>query len=384
MEKRSKKILWGIAIVFSTPLLMFMIWVVIPKTKFVVAIIDKTMPNKKGQEHVSLNWILNHEKLTKTSRLSYEISRDYFGFFPKTQEKYQIKGLERFNAQQLNQLSTDAGAVYFTDTYGIYQDDWQQDTAKKTGPNALIYGGLSSQDLSLLELMKRKHKLIITEYNTIGSPTTTENRAKFEKLFGLHWTGWTARYFSSLDTLINKELPKWLIKNYQTTHHKAWKFSRSGIAFVNDGGEVVILEDLVHLAQAVPYIETGTEGQKKYGVPNRINYPFWFDVIEPNAAVNQVVSTFHISTNKEGTQELNRFHIPNTFPAVLSHQGTDYNFFYFSGDFCDNPISITSSYFKGISWFSFLFYDTSDKMDRKNFFWNFYRPMLTEILTHKK
>ncbi|WP_421938696.1 hypothetical protein [Pedobacter sp.] len=383
MEKRSKKILWGITVVFFIPILMLLAWALFPKTKLVVAIIDKTMPNQTGQEHVSLHWVLNHEKLTKTSRLPYEVSRDYFGFFPKGQDKYQIKGLERFNQGQLNQLSADADAVYFTDTYGTYEDDWHSKTPA-TSSNSLIYGGLSNQDISLLELMKKKHKLIITEYNTIGSPTNSENRAKFEKLFGLHWTGWTARYFNSLDTLVNKELPKWLIKNYQSTHHKAWKFSQSGIAFVNDGGAVVILEDHVHLSQSVPHIETSTEGQKKYGVPQRISYPFWFDVMAPDTTVNKVVSTFNISTNKEGVRELNKFGIPNTFPAVLSHQGNDYRFYYFSGDFCDNPISITSSYFKGISWFSFLFYDTSDTMDRKNFFWNFYRPMLTEILTSQE
>lgn len=96
---------------FFIPILMLLAWALFPKTKLVVAIIDKTMPNQTGQEHVSLHWVLNHEKLTKTSRLPYEVSRDYFGFFPKGQDKYQIKGLERFNQGQLNQLSADADAV---------------------------------------------------------------------------------------------------------------------------------------------------------------------------------------------------------------------------------------------------------------------------------
>ncbi len=36
------------------------------------------------------------------------------------------KGLERFNAQQLDQLSTDAKAAYLTDTYGVFSNEWYQ------------------------------------------------------------------------------------------------------------------------------------------------------------------------------------------------------------------------------------------------------------------
>jgi hypothetical protein len=76
---------------------MWLLWFFTPKTKLVAAIIDKTVLTTAGQEHSSLYWILNQERYTKTSKKSYTIDRDYFGFFPLEDEKFKLKGLERFS-----------------------------------------------------------------------------------------------------------------------------------------------------------------------------------------------------------------------------------------------------------------------------------------------
>ncbi|MFI5453677.1 hypothetical protein ACHMWN_16175 [Pedobacter sp. UC225_61] len=376
--KRNKLllILWLIP---AIPLLMLIVWFLTPKTKLVVAIVDKTVLTRDGQEHISLDWVLNQEKFTKTSKKRYHVGNDYFGFFPKDKERFRLKGLERFTNNQLKQLSDDANLAYFTDTYGIYKKEWynEQNAERSSG---ILYGGLSTNDLDFLEMMKAKHKLIITEFNTIGSPTSVENRNRFEQLFGMHWTGWTARYFNSLDTAVNMELPKWLVQNYKAANNKKWPFKRSGIAFVSDFDQVVILEDSTHLSNPLPYIVSSKYGQDKFSLPEKIKYPFWFDVIVPNQQINKRVADFKIYLNQKGKIELKKYGIPESFPAVLMHNAADYQFYYFSGDFCDNPISMTSSYFKGIGFFKFLLFDTQDPMERKSFFWNFYRPMLTTIL----
>ncbi|WP_316768326.1 hypothetical protein [Pedobacter frigiditerrae] len=383
---KKNKLLLFIAFIFAIPVLMFIFWWLKPKNKMVVAIVDKTVLTSDGQEHISLTWILNHERLTKTNTKRYNIRNDYFGFFPKDNEKFRLKGLERFTDVQLKQLSDDADIAYFTDTYGIYKKEWyNQHTDQRS--SGILYGGLSEKDLDFLALMKAKKKLIVTEFNTIGSPTTPQNRSRFESMFGMHWTGWTARYFDSLDTLRNTELPKWLVKNYKTSNNNKWTFKRAGIAFVSDLDQVVILEDTTHLTNDIPMIVTSKFGIEKFGLPERMKYPFWFDVIVPNNKVNQNVSNFEISTNQKGKTELAKYGIPASFPAILMHKGNDYQFYYFSGDFCDNPLSMTSSYFRGIEFFKFLMYDTEDKMERKSFFWNFYRPLMTTILkeqAHKK
>jgi hypothetical protein len=373
-----KYIFAGILIfILLIPVWMWLGWVLTPKTKLVAAIIDKTVLTREGQEHSSFNWILNHQRYTKTSKKAYENAHDYFGFFPLNDEKFELKGLERFSSNELIQLSEDADLVYITDTYGIYNDEWYKG---KKGPYGIIYGGLSDKDVEFLSLMKAKNKLILTEFNTIGSPTRYENRARFEELFAIKWTGWTARYFDNLDIEVNKEIPLWLIDNYKKSHQGKWPFKRSGIAFVNDNAQVVVLEDDTHLTNPMPHILSNLYAREHLGVPEKIKYPFWFDIILPQPAINQTVASFKISANQKGLAELKKYGIPSEFPAVTMHKGEDYSFYYFSGDFSDNLIDLNTSYFKGISLFKGMFYNEDDPVDRSGFFWNFYRPMLSNIL----
>ncbi|MFA6278421.1 MAG: hypothetical protein WC622_16865 [Pedobacter sp.] len=378
-----KKIKITISLILALPFLMLLFWFLSPHQKLVIAIVDKTVLDQKGQEHISLNWILNYHKYTKNNTEGYKIARDYYGFFPKDNEQFRIRGLERFSASQIAQLSNDADLAYFTDTYGIYNKEWYQQKNNQRS-SGILYGGLSNRDLEFLKLMKAKKKLIITEFNTIGSPTSPEIRGQFESLFGMKWSGWTARYFDKLDTLVNKELPVWMVKNYKAANHNKWPFRKSGIVFVSDYDQVVVLEDSTHLSDSMPYIVSTVNAQETLGLPEKIKYPFWFDVILPDEKINTIDSKFDLNLNKIGLAELKKFGIPSSFPAVLRQSTPNPKFYYFSGDFCDNPISLKTSYFKGISFFKFLFYDVEDPMERNSFFWNFYKPLITNILKNEK
>src|SRR4051812_36730507 len=77
-----------------TPVWLYLAWRIKAKRKFVVAIIDKTVLTKKGQEHRSLNWILNHERFSKSKHQLYNHEKDYYGFFPLPNEKFKLQGLE--------------------------------------------------------------------------------------------------------------------------------------------------------------------------------------------------------------------------------------------------------------------------------------------------
>lgn len=355
-----------------------MAWLFTPKKKLVIAIIDKTMLTPNDYEHASFIWILNHQRYTKTSSLPYKLSRDYFGFFPMDSGKYRIKGLERFSPGQLEQLSEDCDMAYFADTYGIYYNEWPA-YKKEAARSGMLYGGMGRNDLDFLEKMREKGKLVIAEFNTIGSPTTATIRNKFEELFGIRWTGWTGRYFNSFDTAINKELPPWLVHNYLQQHNHQWPFKKSGIALVNLNDEVVVLEDSTHLTNPIPYIRSFEYGQNVLHLPGSIKYDYWFDIIAITNKTNHAISAYTISVNANGRKELERYGIPSRFPAVIMHPGND-PFYYFCGDFSNNPVSLFSARFKGISFFKWLVYDKANPMERKSFFWEFYRPMITAIL----
>ena len=363
--------------IFLLPLWMYLAWLATPKKKFVAAIIDKTVLTQKGQEHVSFTWLLNHNRYTKTGSNGYKTKDDYFGFFPLEDEKYRLKGLERFSPEMIEKLSNDADMVYLTDTYGMYKNEWY--TKKNPVEYGMIYGGMSEQDVELAKQMKAKNKLVVTEFNIIGSPTTPQVRSDFENNFGLKWSGWIGRFFPSLDTAINSDLPPWLIKNYKAGHNGQWPFHAAGIAFISSTDQVVILEEGKQLTDALPIIESNEEGQQMYDLPKEMRYSFWFDIIMPDTAINKTLATFKIAVTPDGLNELNLHQIPSNFPAIITNKKAAYRFYYFSGDFCDNPVSITSSYFKGIRFFKNLFYNSTDNTDRRQFFWNFYRPLMNRI-----
>lgn len=375
--KRILKLLL-LALVLS-PVIMLLLWLVTGKRKLVVAIVDKTVLTSNGQEHISLDWVLNQEKFAKSNNQLYNKGEDYYGFFPGKDEKFALKGLERFSTSQLAQLSTDVDVAYFTDTYGIFKNEWykQGDAKERSGT---IYGGMSKQDIYLLKQMKANHKLIITEFNCLASPTQPVVRFEFEKLFGVKWTGWIGRYFHSFDTTVNKELPHWLINNYKRQNKGKWPFTKSGIALVNANDRIVILENKTHLRKELPFINATEEGQQHYGMPKKVKYAFWFDVVEYNPAFNHLLASFELDTNEAGAAELRKNNIPSSFPAVTVHINDDYRFFYFSGDFCDNPVETGSSYLKGIKWLSWFMYNTIDPGERKSFFWKLYRPLVTTVL----
>lgn len=364
--------------VVLAPLISFATWYFWPKKQYTAAIIDKTVMSAEGQEHSSFHWVLNHNRFVKTGSIRYQIDRDYFGFFPQEDTLYDLKGLERFSKEALNVLSDDADLLYLTDAYGIYKQDWfaRYTDAKK----GLLYGGLSEQDMEFIRLMKRKHKPVITEFNCLASPTPQTIREEFESLYKVSFTGWTGRYFDSLDETKNQELPQWMLTNYKSQNNGTWNFTRDGLVLVHETGTVVILENEVDLREVLPFITASQKGQQHLSLPERETYPFWFEIIQNDAEVNTNYADFNLAVTASGKRKLAAHNIPEVFPAVVGHTGTDYTFFYMAGDFSDNPIGYTTSYFKGIDLIKSFFYNTQEPSDRGGFFFNFYKPMLTEIL----
>lgn len=376
---RTNSIITFLVLIALLPLWMLIAWRFTSRKKLVVAIIDKTVLTPKGQEHASLTWVLNNGRYAKNKHQLYNVSHDYYGFFPKDSMRYRIKGLERFTSDQLDQLSRDADILYCTDAYGIYRNEWYAGS-NQTERSGIIYGGLSQQDVDLMERMKAAHKLVMAEFNCVGSPTAGDIEARFEQLFHIQWTGWTGRYFDCFDTVVNKELPHWLVRNYQAQHDGRWPFHKAGIALVSRTDEVIILEEGQGVSQPFPRLQTTAYGQSRFHLPRQLYYPFWFDIVHTDTAINTLAARFELDVTDTGRTLLMAKGLSASFPAVQEHKGADYHFTYFSADFSDNDISQAFSYFKGIHWFSFLFFNRLDPANRSGFFWRYYRPLVSTIL----
>jgi hypothetical protein len=375
-----RKIFYIFLTILLTPLWMWISWLLWPTKDLNILILDKTVLTKAGNEHRSFNWILTNQKFAKPNGRLYKIEEDYFGFFPKENEKYEIRGLEGLSEEQIDTLSQKYDMVYCTDTYGIYYNEWYAH-ANLTEHSRIIYGGCGRNDLLFLEKMKEQNKLIITEFNFIATPTRYSVRKKAEKLFNIKWSGWTGRYFDSLDTLTNPELPRWAIRGYKKLHNNEWPFKNSGIIFVHESEIIVVLENITHLNFEVPVIITTNErNRKRFNIPEKILYPFWFDITYTDTDSNTIISNYILETNALGDSILKHYRIPKKFPASIEHNGK-YKFYYFGGDFSDNPIRNFYARFKGIRLLKTFLYNPYDLISREPFFWEYYIPMVTKIVS---
>ena len=359
---------------------MFLVWLFQPARLAAITIIDKTVLDKKFEEHESLFWYLNYHKwVNPGTEKRYQSAKDYLGFFPEKDKKYKMKGLEGKSVRELDSIAASSTYLYLTDTYGIYHNEWYRDGDEKERSKHL-YGGLSQEDIYLLQKMDKPGHTIIAEFNTIANPTKKPLRSAFQSQFDLQWTGWIGRNFESLDTLQNKELPRWLIQSY-LNQYGIWPFKNAGIVFVNENDRIEILEMGSALYASVPVIYTDKSFAKSSGVDPSLYYPFWFDIMEIGPEL-ETLAYYHLPTTTYGDSLLNQYKIPYFFPALIRRKQDSQKaaFYYFAGDFSDNPINKKRSYFKGITHISEFFYDEKDNSDRLTFFYRYYLPLLDVVL----
>lgn len=380
-----KKIYLSLAVIITIllsilPFAMYFAWLLEPKKELNVAIIDKTVLNREGYEHKSLNWILNNERYCKPDGKLYSVSEDYYGLFPLKDKAYAFRDFQSFDSTDMKNFVNKNDAIFITDTYGLYKKEWYGSNLRGEY-SPLIYGATTRNELRLLGIMKSYRKLIIAEFNTIAAPTLLRHRIQFEEMFGMKWTGWTGRFFDNLDTTKNEELPIWVIRDYKEQHENQWPFTKSGIVFVKETGQLEIFEDESELNYKLPEIITSSTNQRRFGVPEKLKYSYWFDIMRIKRT-NNAVSVFHISCNAKGDSMLKAMDIPNPFPAVIEHYDKDYKFYYFCGDFSDNPIELVLSKLYGITNFRWIFYSKNDVAERESFFWLYYQPLVKNILNN--
>ena len=375
---KSRLILWTFVFFLLTPAWMRIAWEFTPKKVLNLMIVDKTVLNTSGVKHRSVNWILDHEKYIKSDSNFYEIDKDYYGFFPGENENYTIRDFDNMSDEELDSTADLNDAIYFTDTYGVFVNEWYRHRDIHEESHS-IYGGLSEKDLKMMQKMKLRKKLILTEFNMIGTPTPADVRLSFENIFRIKWTGWIARSISSLDTVNNPDLPAWIVRAYKKSHYNTWNFKNAGMLFLHENGTVVVLEEGKDLSVAIPSIVTDKVSQSRFGVPGTIIYPYWMDIWKNETDSNSVRANYIINTTTAGLELLTANGIPKVFPAIFEHRG-DYRFFYFCGDFADNPTKFRFAKLSGITGLKFLMYNAKDDTDRNRFFWEFYLPLMQNIL----
>jgi len=364
-----------LAVIIALPVINLIRWTFQLKKPIDIIIVDKTVPTLERENHRSLNWILTNERFVKKGEnSSYSYIKDYYGFSPKRPLKNKQWERNDYRLTDLINMAEKNDAVYFTDTYGVFFNDWYKGF-NKSRKSRKLYGGLNNNDFLLIKEMKDRNKLIIMEYNSFDYPTALFESVRTQEKLGIAFSGWTGKYFSSLDTTSNN-FPIWMTAMYRKQFRKPWTFSKPGIVILKEK-EILVLEEGIHLKNAMPHIITDSVYCSQYGVQGSVAFDKWFDIIDP--LQNNIISKFKIETTALGDTFLLSNNLSNRFPAVIQ-DSVSHRIYYFSGDFANSGISLCTSRIMGIDKLKGILY--SDKPDdTRRFFWLYYKPLINGILT---
>jgi hypothetical protein len=364
-----------LAVIVALPVINLIRWTFQSKKPMNIILVDKTVPTIDRLHHKSFNWILTNERFVKKEKkTSYSYRKDYYGFYPQRPLRDRKWDRNDYRITDLIVLAENNDAVYFADTYGVFFNDWYRGI-NKSRKSRKLYGGLNNNDFLLIKEMKDRNKLIIMEYNSFDYPTAQFDSFRAQEKLGITFTGWTGRYFSTLDS-IGPDFPIWMTAMYRKEYKKPWTFTKPGIVILKEKG-ILVLEEGTHLTNALPHIITSPEYVQKYGVAESVAFDQWFDIIDP--LQNTVISKYKISTTAIGDTLLASYNLLSEFPAVTQEPVTK-TVFYFSGDFASADIPYWISRFKGVDKLKGLLY--SDKPeDTRRFFWLYYRPLVNGIFS---
>jgi hypothetical protein len=364
-----------LAVIIALPVINLIRWTFQSKKPMDIILVDKTVPTLEREKHKSFDWIITNERFVKKeNKSSYSYKKDYYGFIPTRPLREKLWLRNDYRLTDLINLAEKNDAVYFADTYGVFFNDWYKGI-NRSRKSRKMYGGLNNNDYLLIKEMKDRNKLIIMEYNSFDYPTAQFESVRTQEKLGIVFGGWTGKYFSSLDTT-SADFPIWMTAMYRKQYKMPWNFTKSGIVILKEK-VIVVLEEGVHLKNAMPHILTDSAYTRKYGVPSSVAFDKWFDIIDP--LKNNVVSKFNIETTALGDTLLLNNGLSNEFPAVVQEPVTQ-RIYYFSGDFANANIPVWTSRFKGVDKLKGLLY--SDKPDdTRRFFWLYYKPLIKGIFT---
>lgn len=176
-----------LVVILALPVINLIRWTFQTKKPLDIVIVDKTVPSFEREKHKSLNWVLTNERFVKQEKkTSYSVSKDYFGFIPKRPAKNKKWDKNSILIRVLDSLSRNCEAVYFTDTYGVFFNDWYQGL-NKSRRSRILFGATNNNDNALFKNMQDSNKLALLEYNTFDYPTNELISYQVQEKLGISW-----------------------------------------------------------------------------------------------------------------------------------------------------------------------------------------------------
>jgi hypothetical protein len=348
-----------------------------PARPIALVVLDKTVPFRNWIEHRSLFWLLDHDRVVKADGTPYAFDRDYLGAYPPP-----VAGDPPERTHDLAPADV-AGArlVYLADTYGVYRDDLKSgprmEAALERSPR--IYGGLTLAEADAAVSAAKDGRVLVAEFNTLGSPTGADARAVLESCLGVRWTRWIGRYFPLLED--QGEVPRWMRTDYEREWRRPWEFHGPGYVLMQDDAHCEVLRVGVETETVGLTIERDRPSDRHVAqAGDSIPYPYWFDMVNETEGTERLAS-FQWHLTAAGRNRLAARGLSERFPAVTSRassvRGTAW---YFAGDFADNPMDPRPVPFLGYTRFRRVAERMKLTPSETAFYWRFYVPMMEAIL----
>lgn len=373
MKKPLLIVLIILAVIIILPVINLLQWTFMEKKFMDIIIVDKTVPSIKREKHKSFIWVLTNDRFVRENKNKcFSYRKDYYGFIPKRPLKKKLWDRNEYRLADLKELPEKADAIYITDTYGVFFNEWYEGFLQSRRSRK-IYGGLNNNDNLLIKEMKDRNKLVVLEYNTFDYPTAEYESLRVQERLGIEYSGWTGKYYSSLDTT-SKGFPVWMTDMYRKQYKKPWTFTKPGIVLLQERA-IIVLEEGNHLKDPMPDIITSPEYCAKWDLADTVSFNQWFDIIDPK--VNNVISKFRLSTTSKGDSILADNSLRNEFPAAIV-EPVDKRTYYFSGDFTYKNIPCFTARFKNVEKMKWLLYSQKPN-DSRRFFWLYYKPLIEGI-----
>jgi hypothetical protein len=377
MKKPLLIIIIVLVVILALPAFSFIRWAFQEKKPLGIIILDKTVPTLERINHKSLAYILTSERFVKKSGGSYSYRKDYFGFFPLKPMKSKDYRLNNLKLPDVMDVVEKTDVLYYADTYGVFFNDWWTGINKSRKSRKLV-GGLNNSDYLYLVEMQRRNRLCILEYNSFDYPTAPLEAYKTKERMGIEFGGWTGKYFATLDTAAkgNEDFPIWMTQMFRKQYRKPWSFNKPGVVFLK-GGDIIVLEEGTHLKNAIPVITTDSVYRQKYGLPEKVGFGGWFDVIDP--LKSKVVASYNLETTSAGDTLLFENMLAAKFPAIITDTVNQRNY-YFCGDFAANKVDFWTARLKGFGGIKGINYSEREN-DPRRFFWLYYKPLINGLFT---
>ncbi|MCX6333553.1 MAG: hypothetical protein NT092_04520 [Bacteroidia bacterium] len=362
-----------LAVLIALPVINLLRWTFQAKKPIGIVVVDKTVPNLEREKHKSFYWIMtNNRYVSKEKKSSFSL-KDYYGIHLTKPLKLKQYNNIRYNmTEALRELPESKDAIYVTDTYGVLFSDLFP-ALNPPRRSRKLEGALNGMDNNLIKEMKDRNKLVVLEYNTFDWPTGEYESFTIQKRLGITWSGWTGKYFTTLDTT-KKDFPIWMTAMYRKQYKKPWIFTKPGVVFLKDKA-IMVMEEGSFLTKALPVIVTDSAYCAKWGIAESVTFDQWFDIIDPMQ--NTVISKFRIATTPEADTMLAAYGLTNEFPAVIMDPAAQRTY-YFSGDFCHLNIPYWTSRFMGVDKLKGFLYSKKQD-DTRRFFWLYYKPLIEGV-----